>query len=63
MSGLRKIAAMVSAHGLQIVPHGVGAPTYHFLTATVNAPEAEFVDSFAQQGELMPEGEPVPAGG
>ena len=31
--------------------------------ATPNAPKAEFVDIFAQGGELMLEGEPVPAAG
>jgi L-rhamnonate dehydratase len=63
LSELRKIAAMASAHGLPVIPHGVGAPTYHFIMATPNAPKAEFVDIFAQGGELMLEGEPVPAAG
>lgn len=63
LSELRKIAAMAAAHGLPVIPHGVGAPTYHFIMATPNAPVAEFVDIFAQGGELMLEGEPVPACG
>lgn len=60
---LRKIAAMAAAHDLPVIPHGVGAPTYHFIMATPNAPEAEFVDIFAQGGEPALEGEPVPRGG
>lgn len=60
---LRKIAAMASAYDITVIPHGVGAPTYHFVMATVNSPRVEFVDIFAQGGELLLEGEPVPAGG
>ena len=63
ISELRKIAAMAAAHGLPVVPHGVGAPTYHFVMATSNAPVAEFVDIFAQGGELLLSGEPRPRGG
>ena len=63
LSELRKIAAMASAHGLPVIPHGVGAPTYHFVMATPNAPRAEFVDIFAQGNELMLSGEPVPSKG
>lgn len=63
LTELRKIAAMASAHGLPIIPHGVGAPSYHFVMATPNAPRAEFVDIFAQGGELMLSGEPIPKGG
>jgi L-rhamnonate dehydratase len=60
---LRRIAAMAAARGLPVVPHGIGAPTYHFVMATPNAPVAEFVDIFAQGGELLLSGEPVPKGG
>ncbi len=60
---LRKIAAMAGAYDLPVIPHGVGAPTYHFVMATPNCPRAEFVDIFAQGGELLLEGEPVPRGG
>ncbi len=63
LTELRKIAAMASAYHLPVIPHGVGAPTYHFVMATPNSPKAEFVDVFAQGGELMLEGEPVPANG
>ncbi len=63
LTELRKIAAMASAYHLPVIPHGVGAPTYHFVMATPNSPKAEFVDVFAQGGELMLEGEPVPSNG
>ncbi len=63
LSEVRKIAAMASAHGLPVIPHGIGAPTYHFIMATANAPKAEFVDVFAQGGELLLAGEPVPGCG
>jgi L-rhamnonate dehydratase len=54
---------MAAARGLPVVPHGLGAPTYHFVMATPNSPMAEFVDIFAQGGELLLAGEPVPQGG
>jgi len=63
LTELRKIAAMASAYHLPVIPHGVGAPTYHFVMATPNSPKAEFVDVFAQGGELMLEGEPIPKNG
>jgi L-rhamnonate dehydratase len=46
-----------------VIPHGIGAPTYHFVASTINAPRAEFVDVFAQGNELLLEGEPVPQNG
>ncbi len=63
VSELRKIAAMASAAGLPVIPHGVGAPTYHFVWSNPGSPVAEFVDIFAQGGELLLEGEPIPARG
>lgn len=63
ISELRKIAAFASLYHLPVIPHGIGAPTYHFVAATNNAPRAEFVDVFAQGGELLLEGEPQPQGG
>ncbi len=63
ISELKKIAAYASVYDLPVIPHGVGAPTYHFVMATHNAPRAEFVDIFAQGGQLLLEGEPVPRGG
>jgi L-alanine-DL-glutamate epimerase-like enolase superfamily enzyme len=63
LSELKKIAAMASAHGLPVIPHGVGAPTYHFVMATTNCPRAEFVDIFAQGGKPLLKGEPQPKNG
>lgn len=63
LSELRKIAALASAHNLPVIPHGVGAPTYHFVLATANAPRAEFVDIFAQGGRPILKREPQPKGG
>ena len=62
-SELKKIAAMASAYGLPVIPHGVGAATYHFIISTPNCPRAEFVDIFAQGGRTPLRGEPVPRGG
>jgi L-rhamnonate dehydratase len=62
-SELKKIAAMASAYGLPVIPHGVGAATYHFVISTSNCPRAEFVDIFAQGGRTPLQGEPVPRGG
>jgi L-rhamnonate dehydratase len=63
LSELKKIAAMASAYGLPVIPHGVGAPTYHFVISTHNCPRAEFVDIFAQGGRPVLRGEPVPRNG
>lgn len=60
---LRKIAACASVQDIGIIPHGLGAPSYHFVMATVTSPMAEFVDVFAQGGELILTGEPVPVNG
>ncbi len=63
VSELRKIAAMASAYNLPVIPHGVGAPTYHFVMATPNSPRAEFVDIFAQGGKPILRGDPQPKDG
>ena len=63
LSELIKVAAMASAYNLPVIPHGVGAPTYHFVMATSNAPRAEFVDIFAQGGGPLLKGEPQPKNG
>jgi L-rhamnonate dehydratase len=63
ISELKKIAAYASVHGIPVIPHGIGAPTYHFVMSTTNSPRAEFVDVFAQGNELLLEGEPLPAKG
>ena len=63
ISELKKIAAYASVYGVPVIPHGIGAPTYHFVASTTNSPRAEFVDVFAQGNELLLEGEPVPRNG
>lgn len=63
LSELKKIAAMASAYNLPVIPHGLGAPTYHFVISTANSPRAEFVDIFAQGGRPLLCGEPQPRGG
>lgn len=63
ISELKKIAAMASAYNLPVIPHGVGAPTYHFVMATNNSPIAEFVDIFAQGGRPALKGDLAPEGG
>lgn len=63
LSELRKIAAMASAYDLPVIPHGVGAPTYHFVMGTPNCPRAEFVDILAQGGKPTLAGEPQPQNG
>lgn len=59
ISELRKIAAMASACDIPIIPHGVGAPTYHFVMATTNAPMAEYWDVYGDGGEPVFTGEPA----
>ena len=63
ISELKKIAAMASAHDLPVIPHGVGAATYHFVISTNNSPRAEFVDIYAQGGRPILKGEPEPKNG
>ena len=63
MSELKKIAAMAAAHNLPVIPHGVGAPTYHFVISTGNSPRAEYVDLLAQGGRPLLKGEPEPRDG
>lgn len=63
ISELKKIAAMASAYDIPVIPHGVGAATYHFIISTPNAPRAEFVDIFAQGGRPLLKGEPQPKNG
>lgn len=62
-SELKKIAAMAGAYDLPVIPHGVGAPTYHFVISCSNCPRAEFVDIFAQGGRPLLKNEPQPKNG
>jgi L-rhamnonate dehydratase len=47
-TALRKVAALAAAHHVKLVCHGVGSPTYHFLST--NSPQltpfAEYVDIY-----------------
>ncbi len=63
LSELKKIAALAGAYNLPVIPHGGGAPTYHFAMATPNCPRAEFVDIFAEGGRSLLQGEPRPKQG
>ena len=63
LSELIKIAHMAAAWNLPVIPHGVGAATYHFVMASNNSPRAEFVDIFAQGGRPILKGEPEPQKG
>ena len=63
ISELKKIAAMASAYNLPVIPHGVGAATYHFVISTANAPRAEFVDIFAEGARPVLRGDPEPQNG
>ncbi len=63
ISELKKIAAMASAYNMPVIPHGVGAPTYHFIMATPNSPRAEFVDIFAQGNRYLLKGDVLPKNG
>ena len=63
VSELKKIAAMAAAYGIPVIPHGVGAPTYHFVISTTNAPKAEYVDILAQGSHTLLRNEPQPQNG
>ncbi len=63
ISELKKIAAMASAYDIPIIPHGIGAPTYHFVMATANSPMAEYWDVYASGGEPVFSGEPTVSDG
>jgi galactonate dehydratase len=47
-TALRKIAALAKAHHVKLVCHGVGSPTYHFLSTIgpETTPFAEYVDIY-----------------
>ncbi len=48
LTGLSKIAALARAHGVQLVCHGIGSPTYHFLSTLDESmtPFVEYVDIY-----------------
>lgn len=47
-TALKKVAALAKAHGVKLVCHGIGSPTYHFLIS--NGPEVtpfcEYIDIY-----------------
>ena len=66
VTGLLKIAEVAKAHGVRLVCHGIGAPTYQFLAMNdaEMTPFAEYVDIYrgtTQQWVLT--GDPRPVGG
>jgi len=56
-TALRKIAAIAKAHHVKLVCHGIGSPTYHFLSTLGPelTPFAEYVDIYkdAAQGWIL----------
>ncbi|MEZ5400950.1 MAG: enolase C-terminal domain-like protein [Bryobacteraceae bacterium] len=66
ITGLRKIARLAEEAGVELICHGVGAPTYHFLATLPEAttPYCEFLDIFrGGVKEWVLEGEPRVSGG
>ncbi len=65
-TGLKKIAALAKAHHIKLVCHGIGSPTYHFLST--NGPEltpfAEYVDIYRNTTkDWVLTDDPRPSGG
>ncbi len=48
ITGLRRIASIARAHNVELICHGVGSPTYHFLIANgpVLSPRCEYLDIY-----------------
>ncbi|MEZ5354799.1 MAG: enolase C-terminal domain-like protein [Bryobacteraceae bacterium] len=66
VTGLNRIAALARLAGVQLICHGVGAPTYHFLASLEErmTPYCEFLDIFrGGTKDWLLEGEPRAAGG
>jgi L-rhamnonate dehydratase len=63
LTELKRISAWASAYDLPVVPHGVGAPSYHLVMSNVNSPIAEYVDILADGGEWLFTGDVVPEKG
>jgi L-rhamnonate dehydratase len=47
-TGLKKIAALARAHHIKLICHGIGSPTYHFLSTNTPdlTPFVEYVDIY-----------------
>ena len=63
---LKKVAAIAKAYGRQLMCHGVGLPTYHFMISNGPdlSPRCEFLDIYAgsEHGCVL-DGEPSPVDG
>lgn len=63
---LKKVAALAKAYGRQLICHGVGLPTYHFMISNGPdvSPRCEFLDIYAgsDAGWVLND-EPAPIGG
>lgn len=48
ITGLRRIASIARAHNVDLICHGVGSPTYHFLISNgpVLSPRCEYLDIY-----------------
>ncbi|MER3388667.1 MAG: enolase C-terminal domain-like protein [Microcella sp.] len=48
ITGLRRIASLARAHNVDLICHGVGSPTYHFLISNgpVLSPRCEYLDIY-----------------
>lgn len=48
ITGLRRIASIARAHNVELICHGVGSPTYHFLLSNgpVLSPRCEYLDIY-----------------
>ncbi|MFO0980384.1 MAG: L-rhamnonate dehydratase [Planctomycetota bacterium] len=69
LSEALKIAALAATEKVEVVPHGSGAYSYHFVLATSNAPFAEFLVMSPSADRIVPvlgnlfTGEPLPENG
>jgi L-alanine-DL-glutamate epimerase-like enolase superfamily enzyme len=65
-TGLAKIAALAKAHHTKLVCHGIGSPTYHFLSTLgpETTPFAEYVDIYRNtEKDWVLTDDPRPASG
>lgn len=48
ITGLRRVATLARAHNIELICHGVGSPTYHFLASNgpVLSPRCEYLDIY-----------------
>lgn len=64
-----RLAAMASAYDIDVVPHGSGAYSYHFVMSQTNCPFCEYLITSPEADRIEPvfgnlfEGEAMPEGG